>query len=232
MKVLLYGAGDHYLDIIHYFSDKGYYVHIDADQKKNRPHYDVIISPSGEQIQARSMGEMVREDSSYLSQAPKVVTESIIADLLLHTSIADKSIRIAIIGYGETGKKLTYALTSLGHDVHVCVDTEEEAHLLEKYGISTFYTTSIEERELLKSMDTIINTKQICFLTDEHLSSLGDHTYILDVFSEECQVPDYIFANRDITYKKIYTDLSNQTEAFEPEKTLSIHLHTPYSNSI
>ncbi len=96
------------------------------------------------------------------------------------------SMRVAVLGYGRIGQRLTRMLLAMGATVKVFTSAEEELSLAHTRGISACH---LWQRDRMEIFNTLVNTVPLRHVVDaETLEKLSPEVYILDLASGENNV--------------------------------------------
>lgn len=257
MKILLFGKQEKYIPLMRYLQNRDYEVHFPANMDEDISSYDIVIFPKDDTIgnvvldtnsilknmerhtgkftlhdlEAYYMENFAFEKRLYpsLIQSPELVKEGIISDLIVNQNILESLPRIAVLGYQDVGKKLVFALQSLGQNVRVGVEKQEDKVFLENYGVRCFYLHKEESDNYIKAADIIVNTLSDYQLQNRQLEEMKKGAYVLDNSIYPSQNASY-YQSLGLSYKKVYAGLSDFMEELNPPKVLTIQI-VPLKNN-
>ncbi|MDD3341196.1 MAG: hypothetical protein PHN72_03230 [Bacilli bacterium] len=251
MKILLFGDHSKYQALIQYLEGKDYKVSTPTNMDEEISSYDLVIFPQSQSLQnivldtntiltniTSNTGKytlrdlehyyienLVIEKKLYPSflQEPELVKDGIVADLIVNKNIMNEIPEIVILGYQNLGRKVTFALQSLGLGVKVGVDNRKDKEMLKWYGVNPFYLESEERADFVKSADIIINTLSDYQIEDKEFSQMKKGAYIIDSSIYPPQASSF-YENAVVSYKKVYAGLSDTINHMNPAKVLTVKI--------
>lgn len=115
-----------------------------------------------------------------------ITAEGALSMIISSTDTTIYSMRVAVLGYGRIGQRLTRMLLALGATVKVFTSSDEELRLAHTRGISACH---LWQRDSMDVFNTIVNTVPLRHVVDaDTLEKLSPSVYILDLASGENNV--------------------------------------------
>lgn len=115
-----------------------------------------------------------------------ITAEGALSLIINSTDTTLYSMRVAVLGYGRIGQRLTRMLLAMGATVKVFTSADEELSLAHTAGISACH---LWQREKMDIFHTLVNTVPLRHVVDaDTLEKLSPNVYILDLASGENNV--------------------------------------------
>jgi dipicolinate synthase subunit A len=128
----------------------------------------------------------ILEEEGFCRDNALITAEGALSLIINSTDETLYSMRVAVLGYGRIGERLTRMLLSLGATVRVFSSNSEELSRAKTRGISACHLWQRDNMDIFRA---VVNTVPLRHVIDEDtLYSLSDAAYILDLASGENNV--------------------------------------------
>ncbi|MBQ7898132.1 MAG: hypothetical protein IJ323_06880 [Clostridia bacterium] len=168
--------------------------------KDERVKEIISFAPRGTAVFGGHAGELTREavdsggldytdileEEQFCRDNALITAEGALSLIINSTEETLYSMRVAVLGYGRIGERLTRMLLGLGATVRVFSSNEEEVSRAKTRGISACHLWQRDNMEIFRA---VVNTVPLRHVIDEDtLMSLTESAYILDLASGENNV--------------------------------------------
>ncbi|MBR6632804.1 MAG: hypothetical protein IKL05_00700 [Clostridia bacterium] len=128
----------------------------------------------------------ILNEEQFCRENALITAEGAMSLIITATDTTLYSMRVAVLGYGRIGQRLTRMLLAMGATVKVFTSSEEELNLARTRGISACH---LWQREKMDIFHAVVNTVPLRHVIDaETLEKLSPSVYILDLASGENNV--------------------------------------------
>ena len=128
----------------------------------------------------------ILNEETFCRENALITAEAAMSLIINATDTTLYSMRVAVLGYGRIGQRLTRMLLSMGASVRVFTSDPEELELARTRGISACH---LWQRDKMSDFGALVNTVPLKHVVDaETLESLSPDVYILDLASGENNV--------------------------------------------
>jgi len=168
----------------------------------------------------------VLEEEQFCRDNALITAEGALSLIINSTEETLYSMRIAVLGYGRIGERLTRMLLGLGATVRVFSSNEEELSRAKTRGISACHLWQRDNMEIFRA---VVNTVPLRHVVDEDtLMAMSESAYILDLASGENNVNWKVMTSLKIKGEKassLPAKVSPRSAALAVERAIFRHLN-------